>query len=1177
MNLLKKLAFICAACITLTGITTVMPAPLLEETVVMAASTVASGECGAEGDNLTWVLDDTGTLTIGGTGKMMSFQPWEVPWYGNESIQKVVIQNGVTSIGSNAFLDCTNLTSVTISNSVTKFGELAFYNTPWLKSKQQENPLVIINHVLVDGQTCEGDVTIPSTVTSLGDGAFVLCEGLTSITIPNSVTSISYDAFASCKTLKSVTIPNSVTEIGESAFYDCIKLTNVTIPNSVTMIDTYAFWDCLDLKSIVIPDSVTSIGWSAFRDCNNLTNIKILNPDCEIIDDKIGTTISSTATIYGYDNSTAESYANKWNRNFISLGGAPQYTHTISFNANGGSVSTSSKTVTSGSTYGTLPTPTRTGYTFNGWYTASSGGTKITSSSMVALTANQTLYAHWTEIPKDFIITFNASGGSVSTSSKSVTNGSTYGTLPTPTRSGYTFDGWYTAVSGGTKITSSSTVSLTTNQTLYAHWTANPKTYTITFNANGGSVSTSNKTVTNGSIYGTLPTPTRTGYTFTGWYTSSSGGTQITSGTIVSITSAQTLYAHWNGIESTVTFNVNGGSVSTSSKKVTYGSPYGSLPTPTKTGYTFDGWYTSSSGGSQITSGTIVSITSSQTLYAHWIVIKETFVWGEDNWNFNNSGNYFIYGYNVDADIMNQMTLDYNLNNIDIEELRNNIRRDNLNGFGGSCFGMTVSEILVKQGNLALSRYGGNDIVNKNKNTSKMLSVINFIQELQGNSHMSQGIRQSAIMSSTNGNYTQKQYINALSSAVSKNDGFVKVSYAICLKDNRTNTYSISGYHAVLAYGVEDCNYYSEVTHLNYDKRILIADPNYLSQNQVYDESCLYYSSSDGSWIVPYWKGTVYQYYTQSCYWNASAGTTNTGFLRNIMKYTSLTDTIDLMSSENRTRYIAGIQIDNQSQNETMLEQVLSSGNPNLDNAGGGANNIAPYYTDAVGGMEDTANEFYALWNPTTSYELSYAKPSDFSFMMDYEDIAYFADVDNVSYILFKPSGEIKLQGSNAIYEVSIVTNDSECVTDWYSVSVSGKDTDSIRYYIIDEGYVLSATNLNNITVNAHNSAYNAELNFSTDYSDVLIYEINEETIGIAVDTDGNGTYETTIADSTHGVIGDCNGDGYFNVADVVLLQRSLLAAPNTNLANWKAVDFCNDNRLDVFDLCMMKRALLNM
>ena len=214
-------------------------------------------------------------------------------------------------------------------------------------------------------------------------------------------------------------------------------------------------------------------------------------------------------------------------------------------------------------------------------------------------------------------VTFNANGGSVETSSKTVYHSDTYGTLPTPSKDGYDFDGWFTSSSGGTPITSSTKVTATSNQTLYAHWSA--MEITVTFNANGGSVSQSSKKVTFDSTYSTLPTPTRTGYTFEGWFTDSTGGSQISSSTEVTVTSSsQTLYAHWSAIPIKVTFNANGGSVSQSSATVYYGNTYGSLPIPTRDYYSFNGWFTSSSGGNKVTSSTVVSSTSNHTLFAQW-------------------------------------------------------------------------------------------------------------------------------------------------------------------------------------------------------------------------------------------------------------------------------------------------------------------------------------------------------------------------------------------------------------------------------------------------------------------------------------------------------------------------------------------------------------------------------
>ena len=126
---------------------------------------------------------------------------------------------------------------------------------------------------------CSGltSVTISNSVTSIGGGAFFFCKGLTSVTIPNSVERIGYEAFKYCSGLNSVTIGNSVTSIDGYAFHECSGLTSVTIPNSVTSIGRYAFSYCSGLTSVTIPNSVTSIGEYAFSCCSGLTSVTIPN------------------------------------------------------------------------------------------------------------------------------------------------------------------------------------------------------------------------------------------------------------------------------------------------------------------------------------------------------------------------------------------------------------------------------------------------------------------------------------------------------------------------------------------------------------------------------------------------------------------------------------------------------------------------------------------------------------------------------------------------------------------------------------------------------------------------------------------------------------------------------------------------------------------------------------
>ena len=251
----------------------------------IAASAASSGNCGDSGSNVTWSLDDNGTLTISGSGKIEDYRSdIDQPWYSNRSdITSVVIEPGVTSIGSQAFYECSNLTSITIPSGLTSIGEQAFGNCTGLTS-----------------------ITIPSGFISIGDYAFWNCTGLTSITIPSSVTSIGVNVFYNCTGLtditvdsnnssfcsesgvlfnkdkttliyyplgkndSSYTIPDGVTVIEQYAFYCNSKLTSVTIPSGVTSIGEMAFRECSGLTSVIVPSSVTSIEYNAFWCCFNL-------------------------------------------------------------------------------------------------------------------------------------------------------------------------------------------------------------------------------------------------------------------------------------------------------------------------------------------------------------------------------------------------------------------------------------------------------------------------------------------------------------------------------------------------------------------------------------------------------------------------------------------------------------------------------------------------------------------------------------------------------------------------------------------------------------------------------------------------------------------------------------------------------------------------------------------
>ena len=189
--------------------------------------------------------------------------------YAN-SIIKVEVGNGVTSIGSNAFYNCYSLASVVIPDSVTSIRSGAFYNCYSLASVVIPDSVTSIESSVFSSCYSLASVVIPDGVTRIAYNAFYYCYSLASVVIPDSVTSIGGGTFRNCSSLASVVIPDGVTSIGDNAFEACYSLASVVIPDSVTSIGSNAFYNCYSLTSVVIPDSVTSIGGSAFYYCYGL-------------------------------------------------------------------------------------------------------------------------------------------------------------------------------------------------------------------------------------------------------------------------------------------------------------------------------------------------------------------------------------------------------------------------------------------------------------------------------------------------------------------------------------------------------------------------------------------------------------------------------------------------------------------------------------------------------------------------------------------------------------------------------------------------------------------------------------------------------------------------------------------------------------------------------------------
>ena len=261
------------------------------------------------------------------------------------------------------------------------------------------------------------------------------------------------------------------------------------------------------------------------------------------------------------------------------------------------------------------------GYTFSGWNTAADGsGTGYAPGATITLTSDLTLYAQWT--PNKYTVTYSPGSGSVTPVSAQYTVGAAGLVLPAPTYAGYAFAGWFTASSGGTLVgLAGASFSPTQDATLYAQWTAD--TYTVSYDATGGTVSPTQSTFTTNGGALSLPTPSNGSSTFLGWFTASSGGALVgLAGASFTPTKDVTLYAQWQAPAMvTVTFDPNGGTGTVAPITAPAGSTI-TIPGVSgllRPGYTLATWSTARSGtGTTYASGSSMTVTSSVTLYAVW-------------------------------------------------------------------------------------------------------------------------------------------------------------------------------------------------------------------------------------------------------------------------------------------------------------------------------------------------------------------------------------------------------------------------------------------------------------------------------------------------------------------------------------------------------------------------------
>lgn len=895
-------------------------------------------------------------------------------------------------------------------------------------------------------------------------------------------------------------------------------------------------------------------------------------------------------------------------------------------NATGGAVSPDAILTAEGNSF-TFPTPTRSGFTYRGWarFPGAPGGVKV-----LAPNSNRTYYVVWTnddtEKPTVSLSATNNLAGEQTVTLQMDDNTGIAGYYW-----GTSSDHRYNSFSASGKEVS---LRISTAGTYYAtaiDTSGNlSDTQAVTFyktmlNANGGSVSMKAVLTQAGKSFD-FPKPTRSGYKYLGWASSpmddegylllqpirsttyyavwqlESNGkptVKLTStndvaarqtviltmkdsdgirgyywGTNPDCTKNKFIFCAYNSAGENVTasgtyyavvmdkngnlsdrasvtfyatlLHSNGGSVRVS-KVLTQAGKSFALPAPVRENYFYLGWAAKPDATEGVKT---LTPTANATYYALW-KNAEGFVWGRDNWNFNNSKK--PHGFFPATTFRNQISSEYlkilgkNLTNsayakVFTGSLGNKAWLDR--EWDGSCYGMSALALLSKNGYLPFQDYKSSanclhdlNLTDKNR-SSDVCSLVNYYQMLQANDIINQ---QYYVVS----NSSNKQNIEKIIDLLNKNEAVL-----ICYKKSGW------GSHAVLAYDYEIANYDKWTKNgISYQGCIKVCDPNTSLSNNT--ERYIYFNTKTYDWAIPDYsygnvkssKGAVF---TLIC---ADANIINDrGYLTGV-------------SANSTDNYVARIDALAISDNHT-VKKVAEKDGSYIGIISAPGDIVEDYYYDMNGESEGIMG--YNLYDSDEAYFIS----QDLNLMnltIRYKN-CYMTGYTQAGYsMLFDPSGYVELTGEPADYEITMTFDDSY-PTDWFTMLVSGQAaTASLR--MVKDGYILTADNLKNVRLRANNTDVTASLIFSTDAKSVLIYEIDETTIGLKTDSDGDGTYETNLTQNVR-KLGDVNGDGKVNVRDLTALQRCLAEQGMFSEDDRAAADINNDGKVDVLDATGLQRYL---
>ncbi len=511
---------------------------------------------------------------------------------------------------------------------------------------------------------------------------------------------------------------------------------------------------------------------------------------------------------------------------------------------------------------------------------------------------------------------------------------------------------------------------------------------------------------------------------------------------------------------------------------------------------------------------------------------EEIFAVGRDTWSFTNSYRYFDAGKYQLTDA-HYAALTAGLSNKEKQKIDDLLTES----WHGSCYGMASTSILacydiLKPETLQAGAACLNDVSVPLSAETK--SLIYYYYALQRTDAVQQMLADAIY------NQTEEHKLKKLISCLS-DDSPTLLTYL---------DYTWGG-HAVVAYDVQLGSYIQDGQSFN--GKVLLYDNN---KQNMQDEYCLYFNSTDWSWLIP-------AYHLSS----------QTGSFLGI-----ITDDVNVI---NYHGYLDGTDTLTKDEYITILSSASVLSDFKIENTSDHAPGLTTVTADTIkayaplSGVETSHDVCFALPEADSGYVLTLDSEDAVSLSMDYENTLLKLEADAANTAEFDPSGMVKMQGCDSDYTMKLVFNEEICDDPWYSLTVEGQNADSASVKKTDAGYLLDASALCQVSVSAKNDDSCAVLGFTTESDSVLIYENENAGITAAADLDGDGTYESILAESGKLLNGDVSLDNQLSMIDVIALNQNLLAGRKLNTAQKQNADYNGDGIPTAADALVIMKELL--